>query len=66
MRCADESKLGDIITTEENLNVRQEEMDGFWEQNKGKVMKYNSACFKTVHNRIFFFSSCELAVLSWK
>lgn len=22
VRCADESKLGDIITTEENLNVR--------------------------------------------
>lgn len=66
-RCADESKLGHILATEENLNVRQEKMDGFWEQNKGKVMKYNSASFKTVHNRnIFFFFSCELGVLSWK
>lgn len=36
-------------------------MDGFWEQNKGKVMEYNGAGFATVDRRIFSFSpiSCE-------
>lgn len=29
-------------------------MDGFWEQNKGKMMEYNGAGFAIVHSRIFF------------
>lgn len=56
MRCADESKVGDIITAKGDQSVRQEEMDGFWEQNKGEVMEHKSAGFTTVHSRIFSFS----------
>lgn len=56
-----ESKLGNVITTEENLNVSQEERDGFSEQNKGKVMKVSGLYI----TELLFFS-CELEVVSWK
>lgn len=55
MRCADVSKVGDIITARDIQNVRLEEMDGFWEQSKGKVMEYSGAGFASLHSRIFFF-----------
>lgn len=48
-----------------------EETDGFGEQNKRNVIKYNSADFQIVHKKRFFyfyflFFSCKLGVLSWK
>lgn len=51
MSCVLESKLGNIDTTEENLNVGQEENNGFWKQNKGKVMKVPRLCI----TQLFFF-----------